>query len=178
MLIELERVVETRSPLGALWAAVADTERTNRAVGLEPVRYREEASGGGARLVGATLLGTVINRVPRRGFSEALYGYGGGGYISKQERYYTEAPLPGTIEVIPAAPMRLGRPEDATPMSVVPDPSPTLSGSSADMGPNGAHESSSHQSVADQPTGHVSTHRPRQAARARRGVVTDDTLHG
>ena len=57
MRIEAERVVEASSPIAALWRAVADTERTNRAVGLEPVHYRPEVGAGGSRYVGATVLG-------------------------------------------------------------------------------------------------------------------------
>ncbi|MGJ6980381.1 polysaccharide biosynthesis tyrosine autokinase [Aestuariimicrobium soli] len=89
-------------------------------------------------LVGATLLGTVLNRVPRRGISEAMYGYATGGYISKQEKYYTSATVESETVVIPESPMPVGR-------------------ASAK---------------------HTPAHRPSQAARARRGVVSDDTLHG
>jgi class 3 adenylate cyclase len=56
MKIEVERIVEGRSPVGALWPYVANTERTNRAVGMAPVRYRP-ATGGAARFIGSTNLG-------------------------------------------------------------------------------------------------------------------------
>jgi class 3 adenylate cyclase len=56
MKIEVERVIEGKSPVEALWPYVANTERTNRAVGMAPVQYRP-TSGGAARFIGATNLG-------------------------------------------------------------------------------------------------------------------------
>ena len=42
-------------------------------------------------MVGASLLGTVLNRVSKRALGEATYGYGRAYYASRNEVYYTSS---------------------------------------------------------------------------------------
>ncbi|MGA4507728.1 polysaccharide biosynthesis tyrosine autokinase [Propionibacteriaceae bacterium G1746] len=56
-------------------------------------------------LVGAKMLGTVLNRVPKRAMGELVYGHSYG-YAAKSEVYYVDGAGTSTSnEVIPAAPM-------------------------------------------------------------------------
>jgi adenylate cyclase len=57
MIIESERVIACRSQIEALWPLLTDTERLNRAVGMEKVTYRPNNDGSAARFVGSTHLG-------------------------------------------------------------------------------------------------------------------------
>ena len=54
-------------------------------------------------MVGAALLGTVLNRVPRRAFGDAVYGYGHGSYSSRNEIYYTSAAVHELQGPVPSA---------------------------------------------------------------------------
>ena len=51
-----ERTIVCRSDPQALWAVISDTDRMNRAIGMDPVSYEPEGAGA-ARFVGKTSLG-------------------------------------------------------------------------------------------------------------------------
>ncbi|MGD8215839.1 polysaccharide biosynthesis tyrosine autokinase [Aestuariimicrobium sp. Y1814] len=57
-------------------------------------------------MVGAGLLGTVLNRVPKRSLGDATYGYGRTYYSSRNEVYYSSAKQSGPESevVLPGAP--------------------------------------------------------------------------
>lgn len=57
--VVVERVLSCRSSAAALWPAVADTERTNRAIGMEVVTYKPLAGATAGRFLGQTRLGGV-----------------------------------------------------------------------------------------------------------------------
>ena len=67
-------------------------------------------------MLGATLLGTVMNRVPKSGFGDVLYGYGyGSHYQSRSEKYYQKTADDLTPAVRPEAPSLVAVSADETP---------------------------------------------------------------
>lgn len=46
------------------------------------------------QMVGAAMLGSVLNRVPKRAFGDAVYGYGHRNYASRNEVYYNSTTTP------------------------------------------------------------------------------------
>ncbi|MFZ5476164.1 MAG: DUF5939 domain-containing protein [Myxococcota bacterium] len=59
MPVTVSRTLACRSSAAAMWEAVADTDRLNRAAGMAKVRYEAIAAPSGARIRGHTRLGPI-----------------------------------------------------------------------------------------------------------------------
>lgn len=73
MVITASTTVSCRSPLASLWAAVSDTERLNRAVGLEPIKLMKMADESAGRFLAKTRLGGFATEYVERPFEWVLH---------------------------------------------------------------------------------------------------------
>lgn len=72
----------------ALLAAATDGAIFVAVAGKTP-KDQVRVCGNQLEMVGAAMLGTVLNRVPKRALGEATYGYGRSYYPSRHEAYYS-----------------------------------------------------------------------------------------
>lgn len=104
MLIEVEREIRCRSQVTALWEVLTDTERLNRAVGMDRVVYRPNTDASAARFIGTTNLGGFEVEYEERP-SEWVFGqhfritrYMRSGPVERLETIFKFDALPGAGE--------------------------------------------------------------------------------